>query len=325
MRTKFIAEISANHQGDIKRAYDLIDAAQQAGADYVKFQTWKPGTMAIPGYKTEWQGKQTDLQTLYEQAHTPWEWHKPLFDYARKLGIEPISSPFDKDSVDFLESLDCEMYKIASFELIDIPLIRYAASMGKPMLMSTGMANRSEIRAAVNAASESPSITLLLCTSSYPAEHKDMNLNRFFALNDIAPGCSLGLSDHSLGFDVAVMATPMVEYIEKHLVLDRNDGSLDAHFSMEPNEFEDMIIACRYAEEIMGDPFVGEIQDEKRKLRRSVYFARNLKAGTEITEDHIKTARPALGLSPVYFETIIGKVLTEAVSNNQPVEWKCFE
>jgi len=322
---KFIAEVSANHHGSIDKAKAIIHAAANAGADMVKFQTWTPDTMAIPGYVMKtgpWKGQ--ELNELYRQAHTPWEWMEELFGYARSWGITPFASPFDAASVDFLETIDCPAYKVASFELVDTPLIRYLADKNKPIYLSTGMATMTEIKSAVRAAGKAP-VTLLLCTSAYPAKPKSMHLRRLAVLQALFPDCKIGLSDHSMGHTAAVLSTPYVSVIEKHLTLSRDDPGPDSSFSMEPEEFEEMVIQCRTAEDMLGESTFRPKSGEHLAVRRSVYFADNLEKGTIINDGHIKTARPNMGISPVYYDSIIGKILNQDVEINQPTGWDCFE
>ena len=282
------AELSANHNGSLKRALDIVDAAARAGADLFKIQTWKPGTMCLdPSYKVKggpWQGR--SLTDLYEEAWTPWGWHKPIFDRARERGMIPFSAAFDIESVDFLEELGVDRHKVASFEITDLHLIRYMANTGKPILLSTGMATEAEIAVAMGICKD---VTPLKCTSSYPAEAKDANLAT------MAGWERWGLSDHSLGIGVAVAAAALGAcYIEKHLTLDRKLGGLDAGFSLEPDEFTQMVQACHQAAEAYGERKYG---GESQALRRSLWVAKDIPKGTELDLGYtIRTARPALGL-----------------------------
>lgn len=300
-RSPFIvAEVSANHLGDYERARQIVKAAATAGADAVKFQTWSPDTMCLDvAYELTsgpWAGR--GLVDLYEEAYTPWMWHEPLFDLARRLGLEPFSAAFDQESVDFLEKLGVHRHKVASFELVDTPLIRHAASKGKPLILSTGMARPHEIVEAY-AAAQPCHITWLKCTSAYPARIEDANLA---TIPDLARWlkCEVGLSDHTLGHDAAVVATALgATMIEKHLTLSRADGGPDASFSMEPDEFAAMVKACRRAAAAVGEPHYGCTPGESTALRRSVYAVKPIEPGQPIVlGDNARTARPALGMSP---------------------------
>ena len=257
-----VAELSCNHGGSLDRALELVRAAADAGANAVKLQTWTPGTMvsdhAAVMETGPWAGQ--NLAKLYEEAHTPWHWHKPIFDYAQSRGIEAFSTPFDVGALEFLETLGCPRYKIASFEIIDLDLIKSVAATGKPLIMSTGMATRKEIALATVAAysQKCRDLTLLKCTSAYPASAEDANLATMQALARGYPWCGVGLSDHTRGIGVAVGAAALgATVIEKHLTLLRADGGPDAAFSMEPDEFEDMVIACRQAAAAIGRVYFG--------------------------------------------------------------------
>ncbi len=313
-----VAELSANHNGSLDRAIQTIDAAAYAGADAVKFQTFTPEKMAIPGHVIEsgqWAGR--ELIDLYREAHTPMEWHERLFKHTKSLGMVPFSSPFDSNAVDFLETLNCPIYKIASFEIIDLPLIAKAAQTGKRLIISTGMAEQHEIRAAVNTARGNgcTDITLLHCTSEYPASPEQMNLATLAGLYRF--GCAIGLSDHSLGSGVAIAATALgAQVIEKHFTLSRSDGGLDSAFSMEPDEFREMVDGCRIAAKSIGKVKFGQ---GDKSLRRSLYYSQDIKKGTVITENHIKTARPALGLSPLLIHRVLNKPIEKDVKENDPV------
>ena len=263
-----VCEISANHLGDLERALRLIDAAKAAGADAVKFQTFQVKSMVSdPDYvipSGPWMG--TAVGDLYSQAHTPRKWHETLFAYARALEIEPFSTPFSPDDVDFLEELRCPRYKIASFELVDHELIRHAARTGKPLIMSTGMASDQEIWAAMDAAYECPQVTLLKCTSGYPAPVSEANLATIDHMQ-MMYACPVGISDHTLGIAVPVAATALgASMIEKHITLRRADGGPDAAFSLEPEEFAQMVTACREAAEAIGEVRYGPTDSEQPQL-----------------------------------------------------------
>ncbi len=302
-----VAELSANHLGDFDRAILIVEAAAEAGADSVKLQTWTPGTMCVSDYTLDsgpWKGRK--LRELYEECFTPWAWHERIFERARALGMVPFSAAFDRGAVDFLESLGTDRHKVASFELTDLPLIRYMASKGKPMILSTGMATRDEIGAALQAAIHYYEVdghfayrvpTLLKCTSAYPADASDANLA---VLEEQDIYTRWGVSDHTLGIGVACAAAALgAQYIEKHLTLSRADGGPDAGFSMEPAEFKQMVTECRRAAKAIGVPSYGPGPHESTQLRRSLWVIRDTKAGEPLRlGENVATARPALGLSP---------------------------
>lgn len=292
-----VAEMSANHLGDFGRALAIVEAAAAAGADAIKLQTWTPGSMCISDYRLDhgpWKGRL--LRELYAEAWTPWEWHKPLFDRARKLGLVPFSAAFDRDAVSFLERLGVDRHKVASFELTDLPLIRYMASKGKPLILSTGMASEREINDAWRASAEARGRTWLLCTSAYPADASDANLA---TLHNPCWGAK-GISDHTTGSAVAVAATAMgAVMIEKHLTLSRADGGPDSGFSMEPHEFKQMVQDCRRARAAIGQLQYGCGPNETTHLRRSLWVDKDVAAGELLLlHDNVCTARPALGLAP---------------------------
>lgn len=319
MNPFIIAELSCSHRGSQEEAYKLVDAAAHAGADAIKLQTFNPAKMAIPGYEIEsgpWKGKY--LRDLYFEAHTPEDWIRPIFERAQSYGMLAFSTPFDIESLDYLEKLACPMYKIASFELVDLNLIQAVANTGKPMIISTGMADFNEIRIAVSKARAcgNHNITLLHCVSQYPAHYSEMNLKTINALRRF--GCSVGLSDHSLGTEVAVAATALgAEVIEKHLTLNSDGKGLDDGFAMEPQEFKRMVDQCRNVSMAIGEVKFG---GGDKSIRRSLYYAADLPKGTVLNETHMKTARPALGANPVNLKKIIGKTLTKDVKLNDPVQ-----
>lgn len=314
-----IAEMSANHLGSLQRALAIVDAAADSGADAIKLQTWTPDTMCIDDSRTMWQGESVLLRDLYRESWLPWEFHKPIFDRCAERGIECFSAPFDKASVDLLETLGCPRYKIASFELVDLDLIRYAASKGKPMVMSCGMATWNEIMIAVRAAAEAaPNITLLKCTSAYPADASHANLATMVEMG--GNWNVFGLSDHTPGIGVAVAAAALgAVMIEKHLTMSRADGGPDAAFSMEPYEFNQMVTECRRAAAAIGRVQYGPGPTESTALRRSLYFARDIKAGEVITQDHLCTARPATGLAPHEIDLVIGRIVKCDFARGVPV------
>lgn len=331
-----IAELSGNHDQDYELAKAMVHAAAEAGVDAIKLQTYTPDTMTLDVRHGEfmvsendslWKG--TNLYDLYAKASTPWEWHKPLFELAESLGLMAFSSPFDVSAVDFLESLDVPLYKIASFEMTDIPLIQAVARTGKPIIMSTGMATKDEIQEAIATirAIGDNSLTLLKCTSTYPAKIDDSNL---LTMADLAAwtGCSVGLSDHTQGLGAAVAATALgASVIEKHFVLDRSAGGVDAEFSMEPAEMQAMVIACRAAKAALGQVTYGGSAAEQaaKKYRRSIYVAEDLPAGSVLSEVNLKIIRPSYGLEPKYWPDVLGRTLTVPVKKGQPLTWELLE
>ena len=331
-----VAELSGNHNQDIQRAFELIDAAAIAGADAVKLQTYTADTMTLDIDQGEFLVTDPDnpwfgytLHQLYDQAHTPWEWHPDLFQYIRKKGMVPFSSPFDESSVDFLESLDCPVYKIASFELTDIPLLRKVAATGKPMIVSTGMASYDEIKAAVREIriySDAP-VVLLKCTSTYPADPANCNLLTMLNIKEEFD-VMVGLSDHTMGSSVAVSATALGAcVIEKHLTLKRSDGGVDASFSMEPKEFSAMVSDVRTSASALGKVLYGGTQAEQssKMYRRSVYFIKHKQQGDIVNKEDIAIVRPAYGIEPRYYEDLIGKVLSKTVAPGTATDWNQFE
>jgi pseudaminic acid synthase len=314
-----VAEMSANHLGHISRAHLLIEAAADAGADAIKLQTWVPGTMCVSDYKLEsgpWKGAL--LKNLYKMAHTPWEWHAPLFEHARERGLIPFSAAFDMASVDFLETLGVDRHKVASFELVDLPLIRYMASKGKPMILSTGMATITEIGDAERACGMEVDVTVLKCTSAYPADAADANLA---AMRNWK---GWGLSDHTLGIGVAVAAVALgATYIEKHLTLSRADGGPDAGFSAEPHEFKQMVTECRRAAQAIGVPSYGPGPGESTDLRRSLWVIKDVKAGEMLSLNiNVATARPALGLPPS--TNLAGNLASRDLKAGTPLTQECI-
>ncbi len=315
-----IAELSANHNGDIKRAFKIIEAAKKAGADAIKMQTYRPDTITIDSSNADfqihgglWDGK--SLYQLYEWAHTPWDWHKPLFDYAHQLGISIFSSPFDTTAVDLLEDLNAPAYKIASFEAIDLSLIKYVASTGKPLIISTGMANAEEIGEAIDAARSCgcKDLAILHCVSAYPASAEDYNLatlvdmkNRFNLVT--------GLSDHTLSNVTAIAATSLgASIIEKHVTLDKKGGGPDDSFSLEPDELKQLCHDSKLAWSALGKVNYTRSAAEKANLqfRRSLYIVKAVKAGERITPENVRSIRPGFGLAPKHLESVMGKTFTQ--------------
>lgn len=329
-----IAELSANHNGSLERALQTIDAAKKTGVDAIKLQTYTADTMTIdvdlPDFRIEgglWDGFK--LYDLYKWAETPYEWHAAMFEYARKIGLTVFSTPFDESAIDLLESLNAPAYKIASFEILDLPLIRYAASTGKPMIMSTGMASEEEIEDAVTAAREAgcKDLVLLHCISSYPAPTEQSNLRQIPELGRRF-GTQIGLSDHTFGTAVPVAAVTLgATVIEKHFTLSREDKGPDSTFSLEPAEFERLCQDTKNAWLALGKPgFERQKAEEGSKVfRRSLYFVKDLPAGHIITEEDIRRIRPGMGLAPKYFEELIGKTLKERVKRGQATDWKIVE
>lgn len=327
-----IAEMSGNHNHSLKKALQIVDAAAKSGVDALKIQTYTADTMTLDinarGFlikdpKSPWKG--TSLYKLYKKAYTPWEWHKPIFDRCRKLGILGFSTPFDETAVDFLESLNVPCYKIASFENVDLPLIRRVALTGKPVLISTGLASLKEIGEAVAAARKAgcQNIVLLKCTSSYPASPKDSNLMSIPDLEERFK-CTVGLSDHTLGIGAALASVALgAAVIEKHFTLSRAAGGVDAAFSLEPKEMRDLVIESERAWRSLGKVKYGPTSSEKKSLifRRSIYAVKNLKAGEKFTRDNIRRIRPGLGLPPKYYEELLGRKVKRAVKRGTPLSW----
>lgn len=329
-----IAEMSANHNGNIETAFRIIEEAKKAGADALKIQTYRPDTITLdsdlPDFQIKgglWDGK--TLYELYEWAHTPWEWHKPLFEHARRLGIPIFSSPFDTTAVDLLEDLNAPAYKIASFEAIDLPLIRYVAATGKPMIISTGMADAEEIGEAIAAAREGgcKELAILHCVSGYPAPAEDYNLR---TIPDMIEkfGLVTGLSDHTLDNTTAIASVILgASLIEKHFTLDRKGGGPDDSFSLEP---ADLLALCRDSKtawKALGKVDYGRKSSEQGNVqfRRSLYFVKDLEAGDVIAEDSIRSVRPGYGLPPKAIPEVVGKKVTKRVRANTAVSWANIE
>ena len=327
-----IAEMSGNHNQSLDKALAIIDAAAASGVDALKIQTYTPDTMTldlshgeffIEDKKSLWKGR--SLYDLYKEAMTPWEWHKPIMERCQKHGIEFFSSPFDATAVDFLETLNVPFYKIASFELNDIPLIKKVAQTGKPMIMSTGMATVSEIYDAVETAKKNgcKDIVLLKCTSSYPADPKDANLLSIQNLRETF-GVEVGLSDHTLGSTVPIASVVLgATVIEKHFTIKRADGGVDSAFSMEPHEFKEMIEEVNKARSALGKVHYGLTESEvkSRVFRRSIYVAQDIKKGDVLTKENIRVIRPGLGLEPKFYETILGLKAKEDYAKGTPLSW----
>ena len=324
-----IAEVSANHNHDLSRALEIIEVAVNAGANAIKLQTYTPDTLTIQSDRPEfqvsgtiWEGE--TLYSLFEKATLPWEWHKPLFDRARKLGVQFLSTPFDFTAVDFLEDHGVDFYKIASSELVDIPLIKRVAQTAKPVLISTGMGNLAEIEEALDTlrANGCPDVCLLKCTAAYPAKVEEANLQTLVEFADrfnVIPG----LSDHTMGPTLPMVATALgAKVIEKHITLARVDGGPDSAFSLEPEEFADMVRVVRDAEAALGtavfEPSAGEIRS--RDFRRSLYVTGEMKAGDVFTADNLRSIRPAMGLHPRHYEAVLGQTATQDIAAGTPLE-----
>ena len=325
-----IAELSANHNGSIERAYKIIDMAKVAGADAVKLQTYKADTitmdMRTPEFMIEgglWDGQ--SLYELYESAFMPWEWHKPLFEYAQKIDITIFSSPFDNTAVDLLEDLNTPAYKIASFEAVDLPLIKYVAQTGKPMIISTGMADAEEIQEAIEAAREGgcKELAILHCVSGYPAPAEDYNLRTLVDMQQRF-GLVTGLSDHTIDNTTAISSIALgVSIIEKHVTLDRNGGGPDDSFSLEEEGLKELCMGAKTAWQSLGKVDYGmkSSEQESVKFRRSLYFVKDIKEGEFITSEHVRSIRPGVGLLPKNYEQILGRVAKCDIKLGTPVSF----
>jgi pseudaminic acid synthase len=331
-RPYIVAEMSGNHNGSLDRALALVDAAADAGADAIKIQTYTADTMTVdvkhPRFQISkghdlWGGDY--LYQLFERAHTPWDWHEPIFERARARGITPFSSPFDRTAVELLEKLDAPMYKIASSEITDLPLVRLAAGTGKPIIISTGMATVKEIAAAVEAAQQAGAtdVTVLSCTASYPAPPEQTNLRRIPVLAQMLE-LPIGLSDHTLGIGVPIAA---VAYgaclIEKHVTLDRTDGGVDSAFSLEPAELKALRVESERAWQALGSTHIGPTEAEKESLRfrRSLYVVADVKAGDPVTEQNVRSIRPTGGLAPDMIGTVLGRTFSADAAKGTPLTW----
>ena len=329
-----VAEMSANHNGEIERAFKILDSAKSAGADAVKLQTYRADTITINHAAPEfmvhgglWDGRR--LYELYDEAHTPWDWHKPIFDYGREIGITVFSSPFDSTAIDLLESLDAPAYKIASPELIDLGLIRLTAQTGKPIIMSTGMGNLEEISEAVEAARDAGAkdIAVLHCTSVYPASPEEANLasiaeiaNRFDVVG--------GLSDHTHGTAVSAVAAALgADIIEKHFTLARSDGGVDSAFSLEPEELEELVRNARIARVSVGRATLEPTPEEakSRIFRRSLYVVAPVSKGEKLTEINVRSIRPGLGMKPKHLDDVLGRRATRDLAFGEPLEPSMIE
>jgi N-acetylneuraminate synthase len=329
-----VAEMSGNHNRDLKRALSIIDAAKAAGADAVKLQTYRADTITIDHHSDEfivkgglWNGRR--LFDLYEEAHTPWEWHAPIFDYAKKIGITVFSSPFDHTAVDFLEELKSPAYKIASPEIIDLPLIRKVARTGKPIIISTGAATLDEVEEAVNAARSAGAkeLVVLHCTAAYPAPPEEANLA---TIADLAKRFDVvtGLSDHTLGTVVSSIAVALgASFIEKHFTLSRADGGVDSAFSLEPPELKELVINSRMAQAAFGKPSYGPTSSELSVLRnrRSLYVVKPVAKGDIFTSENIRSIRPANGLKPKNIDLVIGQYASRDIDFGEPLDFDMIQ
>lgn len=320
-----IAEMSGNHNQSLERALAIVEAAALSGAHALKIQTYTPDTMTIDLDEREfhisdpnslWAG--TSLYKLYGEAYTPWEWHKPIFDRARELGLIAFSTPFDATSVDFLETLNVPCYKIASFENTDLPLIQRVAATGKPLIVSTGMATVAELDETVRAARNAgcKDLILLKCTSTYPSTPENTNLLTIPHLRELF-ACEAGLSDHTMGLGVAVASVALgATVIEKHFTLNRADGGVDSAFSMEPSEMAQLVVESERAWQALGHVSYGPTEGEKRSLqyRRSLYIVQDMKKGDVLTTDNVRAIRPGLGLSTKYIDMVLGKTVKQDVA-----------
>jgi len=331
-----VAEVSANHLGSLANATALVQAIADTGTTHIKFQTYTAETMTIdydgPGFRISsehelWGGR--NLYSLYQEAHTPWEWHEELFSLSRSLGLVPFSTPFDATAVDFLETLAPDLYKVASMEIGDTPLIRHIARTGRPMIMSTGTATLSEVDDAVAAAREAgcTDLTLLLCTSSYPADPSDVHLSRMNLLRE-RYGVPVGLSDHTLGIGVSVAAVSLgATVIERHVTMQRSAGGPDAAFSLEPDELANLVAGVMTAAQAIGSPewTIIESEGESRRLKRSLYIIRDCEAGEILSAENVRSIRPSGGLEPKHLDWVMGRRLVGAVNRGTPLSWDLIE
>ena len=327
-----IAEMSGNHNQSLERALEIVKAAAKTGAHAIKLQTYTADTMTLNLKEREffisddnspWKGQ--SLYDLYAIAHTPWDWHQPIFDCAKKHGLICFSTPFDETAVDFLEKLGAPIYKIASFENTDIPLIQRVASTGKPLIISTGMATLEELDESVNAARQAgcKDLILLKCTSTYPATPENSNLLTIPHLRE-RYGCEVGLSDHTLGIGVAVASVALgATVIEKHFTLKRSDGGVDSKFSMEPSEMKELVEESERAWQSLGKVFVAATEAEKPSItfRRSLYIVRDLKAGDILTKENVRAIRPGLGLPPKHLNQVLGKKIKSGMKMGTALAW----
>ncbi len=333
--TFIIAEMSANHLMNFDKAVELIKVAKECGVDAIKLQTYTPDTITIDCDNEYFQIKQgtiwdgTTLHKLYQTAYTPWEWQPKLKEIAEEMGLICFSSPFDLTAVDFMEQMDMPAYKIASFEINDIPFIRKIAKLGKPIIMSTGVAKLEDIERALQVCKEegNEDVILLKCTSAYPAPYEDINLKVIPNMSDMFD-CLVGLSDHTMGTAVAVASVALgVKVVEKHLVLSRAEGGPDAAFSMEPQEFKKMVEEIRIVEKALGK-VTYELTDKQKKSRehsRSLFIVKDMKAGEVLTEENVCSIRPGYGLHTMYYEEVLGKKVKVDLKKGTPLSWNIIQ
>ncbi|MBX0290146.1 pseudaminic acid synthase [Hymenobacter sp. HSC-4F20] len=325
-----IAELSGNHNQDLNRGLAIVDAMAAAGAHAIKLQTYTADTMTLPGaYRIDdpnslWYGR--ELHELYQEAHTPWEWHKPLFDRARQHGMLAFSSPFDETAVDFLETLDVPAYKIASFENTDWPLLRRVAATGKPVIMSTGASQLSEVAEAVQVLREAGcrELVLLKCTSTYPATPQNTNLRTLPHFQQLFPDALVGLSDHTMGVGAAVAAVALGAcVVEKHVTLRRADGGVDSAFSLEPEEVAQLVTETERAWQALGQVQYGvqRAEEKSRLYKRSLYIAQDIAAGEVFTKENLRVVRPGDGLPPRYYDQLLGKPARQPLRAGTPLTW----
>lgn len=331
-----IAEMSGNHNQSLERALKIVEAAAKAGVHALKIQTYTPDTMTLDLDEREfhisdpsslWTG--TSLYKLYGEAYTPWEWHKPIFDRARELGIIAFSTPFDDTAVDFLESLNVPCYKIASFENTDLPLIGRVAATGKPLIISTGMATMAELSETVCAARDAgcKDLVLLKCTSTYPATASNTNILTIPHLRELF-GCEVGLSDHTMGVGVSVASVALgATVIEKHFTLSRADGGVDSSFSLEPGEMAQLVVETGRAWQALGQVSYGPTAGEKGSIqfRRSLYVVQDIRAGDALTRENVRAIRPGLGLPTKYIEQVLGKAVKRDVKRGTALSWDLLD
>jgi pseudaminic acid synthase len=327
-----VAEVSANHNGSLERALEIVRQVAASGAHAVKLQTYTADTITLdvdtPAFRVSdghelWGSRR--LYDLYEEAHTPWEWHEPIFSLARELGLIAFSTPFDETAVDFLESLNAPIYKIASLEIIDLPLISKVAGTGKPMIVSVGTASVGEVSDAVGAARAGgcEDLTLLVATSSYPARSDDANLSRMAVMREMFD-VKVGLSDHTEGTAVSVAAAALgARVIEKHVTLDREDGGVDSAFSLEPAELRALVRDCDMAARAIGSPssWATEAESESLRLRPSLYVTEDVRPGDELSHANVRSVRPSGGLPPVELDHVLGSRFTRAATKGTPLSW----
>ncbi len=328
-----IAEMSGNHNGSVEQALNIVKAIKQTGASALKLQTYRAETMTLdikkPPFlitdpKSLWSGE--NLFSLYKKAATPWEWHQEIFELARSLDLICFSTPFDPQAVELLEKLNCPLYKVASFEIVDLELLKVIAQTKKPVIVSTGMSTLNEISMAVETLQKygAPECALLKCTSSYPAKESDSNLKTMSELSNIF-NCPVGLSDHTLGIGAAIASIALGGcIIEKHMTLKRSDGGVDSQFSLEPSEFQSMVLECQRAKAALGNVFFGPTESEKPSLifRRSIFIVEDLKSGDVLTKENTKSIRPGNGLHPHFYQDIIGLKVNKNIEKGTPLSWE---